>query len=87
MGMEKEIGSIETGKRADLMLLDLQRAHATPCFDPHRHLVYSACKGDVEAVWVGGRAVVADYRLVNDELDEILEEVRRLQPAILASIK
>lgn len=87
LGMEKEIGSIETGKRADLMLLDLQRAHATPCFDPHRHLVYSACKGDVEAVWVGGRAVVADYRLVNDELDEILEEVRRLQPAILASIK
>ncbi|MBF2734509.1 MAG: amidohydrolase [Betaproteobacteria bacterium AqS2] len=86
MGMAAEIGSIETGKRADLMLLDLERPHAVPLFDPHSHLVYSACKGDVEDVWVGGRPVVAKGQLVNDDLGEILEQTRRLQPQVLASI-
>lgn len=86
MGMADEVGSIEKGKRADLMLLDLARPHAVPLFDPHSHLVYSACKGDVEDVWVGGRPVVAKGRLVNDDLGDILEEVRRLQPRVQASI-
>ena len=54
------IGSIEPGKFADLVLVDLARAHAAPLFDPRTHLVFSCAKGDVRHVFVGGRQVVRD---------------------------
>ena len=86
LGMEDKIGSIEVGKLADLILLDLNVPHAVPLFEPHNHLVLSASKADVNSVWVNGKAVVSNRKLVNEDLDEILKDTRKLSKDIKASI-
>lgn len=68
LGMGDLIGSVEAGKRADLVLLDLDAPHLTPVHDPHALLVYAAGRGDVVDVFVDGERVVADRR--STRLDE-----------------
>jgi len=65
LGMEREIGSIEIGKRADLVVLDYRAFGLTPVLDPLQNLVYHAHARDVETVLVDGRVVVDDRRLVS----------------------
>ncbi len=66
MRLEHEIGSIEVGKRADLVLLDLNQLHAYPSreVDPISRLVYSASKRDVETVLINGRVVLENHQLL-----------------------
>ncbi len=59
LGLGDTIGSIEVGKSADLVLLDLDAAHLTPVHDVHALLVYAAGRGDVTDVFVAGERVVA----------------------------
>lgn len=86
LGAADRIGSLEPGKQADMMLLDLRRASAQPLFDPVTHLVFSAAKSDVREVWVGGARVVRAGALVRHDLDETLDEVAALAPRIAASV-
>ncbi len=58
LGMEKEIGSIEVGKRADVILVDLNKPHLTPLSNPVSHLVYSAVGSDVDTVIVDGKIIM-----------------------------
>ena len=58
MGMEKEIGSLEPGKRADLIMLDLRALGLQPVLDPIQNLVYHAHAPNVEFVMVDGSVVV-----------------------------
>jgi len=58
MGLDAEIGSLETGKQADLAIVDLRAPHAVGPEDVYTRLVYSACAGDVRTVLVGGRVLV-----------------------------
>jgi len=72
LGLEKEIGSIEPGKRADLTLVNTNRLHTTPRPDPVSTLVYAAEASDVETVIIGGRAVMREGQLLTmNELDVI----------------
>ena len=86
LGAKDRIGSLEPGKQADLILVDVARPHAVPLFDPMTHLVYSTAKSDVRHVFVGGRQVVKDGRLTLLDIDDTLAEVNALAPRILASI-
>jgi 5-methylthioadenosine/S-adenosylhomocysteine deaminase len=86
LAAETRIGSLETGKAADMILVATDRVHAQPLFDPVTHLVYSAGKADVTDVFVEGRPVVEAGRLLTADVDAILAEVRALAPAIRASI-
>lgn len=79
------LGTLEPGKLADMILLDLGRIHAVPLFDPLTHLVYSASKSDVRHVFVGGVQVVRDGALTRLDIAETLDEVRALTPRIKAS--
>jgi 5-methylthioadenosine/S-adenosylhomocysteine deaminase len=63
LGTDVDVGSIESGKYADLALLDLRRAHASGPEDVYTRLVYSARATDVRMVTVGGQPVVEDGRL------------------------
>lgn len=87
LGIDDRAGSLETGKRADLILVSTERVHAAPLFDPVTHLVYCAGRGDVTDVFVDGRPVVEAGRLVGEDLPSLLAEVRALQPRIAASIR
>lgn len=63
-----EIGSIEVGKRADLITVEARQPHLAPLFDPEKALVYSARGGDVRDVIIDGRVVMRDRRI--ETLDE-----------------
>jgi cytosine/adenosine deaminase-related metal-dependent hydrolase len=65
LGLEREIGSIEAGKRADLVVLDYRAFGLTPTLDPIQNLVYHGHAKDVETVLVDGQVVVADRRPVH----------------------
>lgn len=86
LGAEDRIGSLEIGKQADMILLDLRRPSAQPLFDPVTHLVWSAAKSDVRQVWVGGARVVRDGTLVRHDIGETLDEVAALAPRIAESV-
>ena len=60
LGLEGEIGSIEPGKSADLVALDLRDAHTQPLYHPVSQLVYSAGRHQVRQVWVQGRQLIRD---------------------------
>lgn len=55
--MDKEIGSIEIGKKADLILLDISDVNAIPLYDPITHIVYSASGKDIVLTMIDGRIV------------------------------
>ncbi|MFC6488467.1 amidohydrolase family protein [Nitratireductor sp. GCM10026969] len=80
------IGSLEPGKFADMIMIDVKRPHAVPMFDPVTHLVYSTAKSDVRHVFLGGEQVVRDGVLTRHGLHETIEAVERLAPKIAQSI-
>jgi 5-methylthioadenosine/S-adenosylhomocysteine deaminase len=74
LGMEKEIGSVEVGKRADVILVDLDSVHTTPHPDPVSALVYAAEAGDVETVLIDGRVVMDAGQLTTMDEQAVLLE-------------
>lgn len=86
LGAADRIGSLEPGKYADMLLIDLARPHAAPLFDPMTHLVFSCAKSDVRHVFVAGRQVVRDGTLTGIDIAETLAEVAALTPRVAASI-
>ena len=86
LGAADRIGSLQPGKFADMILIDLKRPHAVPVFDPVTHLVYSTAKSDVRHVFVGGEQVVRDGVLTRHDIGETIAAVERLAPKIAASI-
>jgi 5-methylthioadenosine/S-adenosylhomocysteine deaminase len=79
LGMDHEIGSIEIGKAADLMAIDLSAPETTPCFDPVSHLVYAVSRRQVSHVWVGGENLLWQGQLVKMQEKEILEKAKAWQ--------
>ncbi len=86
LGAGDRIGSLEPGKEADLVLIDIGVPHSVPLFDPLTHLVFSCAKSDVRHVFVAGRQVVRDRVLTRLDLAVTLEEVSALTPRIAASV-
>lgn len=56
--MDKQIGSIDIGKKADIVMINFEKAHLRPCFNPVSHIVYAVQGGDVEQVIVGGKVLL-----------------------------
>ena len=77
IGLDHEIGSLETGKQADIIIIDTRKPHLTPMYNPVSHIVYAASGADVKQVWVSGRRVVKDYRLMTVDVDEVMETVKK----------
>lgn len=73
LGLDAEIGSIETGKRADLALVRLDRLHSTPVEDVSSAIVYSAQPDDVEAVLIDGEFVLRDRKLLTIDEGETIK--------------
>lgn len=86
LGAADRIGSLEVGKLADMIVLDLRRPHAVPLFDPLTHIVFSTAKSDVRDVFVGGRQIVRDRHLVTLDTGALVDEVNALVPRIAASL-
>lgn len=75
-GFDKELGSLEPGKKADMIVIDLDQPHTTPCYDIYSTLVYSASAADVQDVFVSGRRVVKAGSLITLDEEAVLAEAR-----------
>ena len=75
-GSTDEIGSIEPGKRADLILVERDRAHLAPDADPWSTLVYAARGTDVRLTMVDGEILVEDFALSRMDSAAIVSEAR-----------
>ena len=76
LGLEREIGSLEAGKKADLVVLDFERLHTTPSLNPISTLVYAATGGEVDMVVVDGQIVVEQGQLLTMDEEEVMEQAR-----------
>ena len=83
VGLADSIGSLEVGKRADLVAVDLDRPHTQPVYDPASALVYAAGRSDVRHVWAEGRAVVRNGQITTVDTTEVLNELRELRRIVL----
>jgi 5-methylthioadenosine/S-adenosylhomocysteine deaminase len=84
--MEKQIGSLEAGKKADLILIDTGRAHSTPMYNVYSELVYSLKASDVRTVIIAGKAVMEDRRMFTLNEPEILAKAEEYKKKISASL-
>jgi 5-methylthioadenosine/S-adenosylhomocysteine deaminase len=75
VGLGDRVGSIEIGKEADLIALDLHAAHLTPVHDVNALLVFAAGRGDVTDVWVAGDQVVAKRQSTKIDLTDLIKRV------------
>lgn len=82
LGIGDITGSIEKGKAADIVIMDLNKPHLTPLYDIYSHIVYSARPSDVETVFVNGKLVVDNGRLCTADEEEILSKARDWQGKI-----
>jgi len=76
LGLDDRIGSIEVGKRADLVLLDPDSPSLNPVYDPISAVVYAASRADVTDVWANGQRVVESRSCTTIDLDRTLAEAR-----------
>ncbi len=84
LGLGAEIGSLEEGKRADVIVLDLQRLHLTPRADVVSTVVYAAEASDVRDVLIDGRVVLRDGELQTLDERAVIEDARREFEALAA---
>ncbi len=86
LGLGGKIGSLEPGKRADLIVVDVRNAHATPFTDVYSALVYSAKASDVTDVWVDGRRLLAAGRPTSLDPRAILDAADRWRKRVARSL-
>ncbi len=82
LGLDKKIGSIDIGKRADITVIDLNSIECQPCYDPLSTFVYSADKNSVSHVWVDGQIKVKKFFLVNIDEDKLIHNAKLWQTKI-----
>src|SRR5467141_3888694 len=85
--LEKEIGSLEPGKKADLILINLDEPNAAPMYDVYSQLDYALKASDVDTVIIGGRMVMRDHKLLTLREGEILAKAREYGKKVEASLK
>jgi 5-methylthioadenosine/S-adenosylhomocysteine deaminase len=82
LGLDHLIGSLEPGKRADVVIVELDEDNLVPLYDPVSHLAYAVEAADVRTVLVDGRVVVRDRVLVTADDAAIRRRVRELATEI-----
>ena len=74
IGREQDLGSLETGKQADIILIDLHKPHTTPLLDPLANLVYAGHGGDVDTVIVAGKILMQGRKVLVADEEKILTD-------------
>jgi cytosine/adenosine deaminase-related metal-dependent hydrolase len=85
LGMQEQLGSIEAGKLADLVVVDGDQPHLTPLIHPVHQVVYYATGADVSAVIVGGDVLMEQRQIVSVDVNEVLETARAEHRLMLAA--
>jgi 5-methylthioadenosine/S-adenosylhomocysteine deaminase len=86
LGLERQIGSLEAGKRADLAIVSTSNARLTPMYDPVSHLVYAAHGDDVRTVMVNGRVLMRDRKMLTLDEAAVLADARKFAASVRAAV-
>jgi len=86
LAMQDRIGSLEPGKRADVIIVDMSTARQTPMYDPVSHLVYVTRGDDVRTTIVDGRVVMRDRKVLTLDSEAVLAEARRIAEQVKAAV-
>jgi 5-methylthioadenosine/S-adenosylhomocysteine deaminase len=87
LGMADQIGSLEAGKRADIIMVRLDHPNGVPVYDPVSQLVYALKASDVSDVMVEGKPVVRDSKSLTLNQPEILKKAAEYRAKVSASLK
>ena len=82
IGLDKHIGSLESGKQADVIIVDTDKPHLVPMYNSISHIIYTAQGSDVRDVMVAGRILLRSKNLLTIDLKDILERVAQLSGPI-----
>ncbi len=85
LGLDDRLGSLEVGKRGDIIVLDLDVPHMVPMYNVTSHLVYAAHSSDVRTVIIDGRVVMRDRELLTLDEGDIFARAREMSRQIVAS--
>jgi 5-methylthioadenosine/S-adenosylhomocysteine deaminase len=87
LGMERQIGSLEPGKRADLIVVSMRAARQAPMYDPISHLVYTTRGDDVQTTIVHGKVLMRDRKMLTLNEAAVLEETRGWSVKVRAAVQ
>jgi 5-methylthioadenosine/S-adenosylhomocysteine deaminase len=84
--MEKEIGSLEKGKKADFIVISLDQPNAVPMYDVYAQIAYALKASDVETVVIGGRPVMRDHKLLTVDENAAIAKAREYKNRVARSL-
>jgi 5-methylthioadenosine/S-adenosylhomocysteine deaminase len=84
--MEKEIGSLEAGKKADLIVISLDEPNAVPMYEVYAQLAYALKGSNVETVVIGGRVVMRDRKLLTVNEEQVMAKAHEYKKTIAKSL-
>jgi 5-methylthioadenosine/S-adenosylhomocysteine deaminase len=87
LGVDKELGSLEKGKIADIIVVDLKKPHISPVHNPSSSLVYCAKGSDVDTVIIDGQIVMEDRRLMTINEYKAIEKAQRSADKLATTLK
>jgi 5-methylthioadenosine/S-adenosylhomocysteine deaminase len=87
LGMERRIGSLEPGKRADVIVVNMSTARQTPMYDPVSHLVYATRGDDVQAMVVNGKVLMRGRRVLTLDERAILAEAKVIADKVKLAVR
>jgi 5-methylthioadenosine/S-adenosylhomocysteine deaminase len=87
LGMEREIGSLEPGKRADLIVVSMSGARQTPMYSPVSHLVYVTHGNDVRTTIANGKVLMRDRKMMTLNESAVLDEARSWAARVRAAVR
>jgi 5-methylthioadenosine/S-adenosylhomocysteine deaminase len=87
LGMDKIIGSLEAGKKADIIIIGLDKPHLTPIYSEYSHLVYAMSGADVDTVIINGEVVMENRKLLTIDEEEVMRKVREIAVKVKQSLR
>jgi 5-methylthioadenosine/S-adenosylhomocysteine deaminase len=87
LGMDRRIGSLEPGKRADLIIVSMTGTRQTPLYDPISHLVYTTRGDDVDTTIVNGRILMRGRKVLTLDAEAVLNDARLLSEKVKLAVR
>ena len=84
--LEKQIGSLEAGKKADLIIVDINAPHATPMYNVYSEIVFALKATDVRTVIIAGRPIMEERKMLTLNEEEILQRAKEYQKKVQTSL-
>ena len=82
LGLDSITGSLEAGKKADIIIIDMDKPHLVPMYSPYSHIAYAVKADDVATSIINGRLVMEDRRLLTLDIQAVMSEVNRISEKI-----